>query len=300
MSSCLGIAPVRYNGSIIFDQNVEKLKRHVELIGVCPEVGMGLGVPRNPIALNMSPEGIRIVDTVTGRDYTDQMNSFSAGFIGALPEVDGFLLKSSSPSCGVKDAKLYGRDRRVLGKCDGLFTAILRRHFACLPIESERRLLNPDVKRNFYTKIFTIAYIRESLQKSSDPDDLVELHRNLKYVLMLYSPNALRELGRLVANRSRADLEELKREYKARALRALSRNPTISSYANVFLHIYGHLKGRIPASERGYVIKLVESLKTGRSDVKSVMLYFKGFVFRFGEEYLAEQRFLQPYPEDLD
>ncbi|MEM2024704.1 MAG: DUF523 and DUF1722 domain-containing protein [Desulfurococcaceae archaeon] len=300
MSSCLGVAPVRYDGNVVFDQNVEKLKKHVELFIVCPEMGIGLGTPRNPLALIKRPGGIRLVDTVKGSDYTDQLSSFSENLIKSLPEVDGILLKSSSPSCGVRDAKLYDQSRRVLGKRDGLFTAALREHFKYLPIESEKRLVNSEVRRDFYTKIFTIAYIREGLEISARSDDLVELHRSLKYLLMLYHPGVLKELGRMVARRSEADIEELKGEYRAKALKALSRRPSNNSYLSVFLHIYGHLKNKLAEEERRYVLKLLEDLKTGRSEVRALLVYFKGFIHRFGDAYLAEQRFLQPYPEELE
>lgn len=296
----MGIAPVRYDGNIIFDQNVEKLKMHVEFINICPEIGIGLKTPRNPLVLSKRPDGVRLIDTVTGDDYTYQLYEFSENFIKKLPEVDGFLLKSSSPSCGVRDAKLYDQNRKVIGKQDGLFTALLRERFKHLPIESEKRLINPDVRRNFYTKIFTIAHIRESLEKSNESSDLVDLHRGIKYILMLYHPGILKELGKIVAQRSGMNLESLKIEYKAGALRALSRNPSVSSYTNVFQHLYGHLKKLLLEDERRYILKLLEDLKAGRSDVKTLMVYFKGFIYRFSNAYLAEQRFLQPYPEELD
>lgn len=300
ISTCLGLAPVRYDGNIIFDEQVERLKKFVNFIGVCPEVGIGLGVPRNPLVLVAKSNGIKLVDTIKGGDYTEALVRFAEKFSNDLPEIDGFILKSASPSCGVKDAKIYDEHRRVVGKSDGLFTTYIRERFKNLPVESEKRLSNAHIRRNFYTKIFTIAYIRETLERARDLDDIVSMHRSLKYTLMLFHPGMLKHLGRLVANRSSMGIEKLKKEYREIVLRALVRNPTYKSYYSVFLHLYGHLKNDLSDGERRYVLKLLEDLKNEKIDVKVVMSYFKGFMYRFTDEYLSEQRFLQPYPDDLD
>lgn len=300
ISSCLGLAPVRFDGNIIYDEHVERLKRYVDFVGVCPEIGIGLGVPRNQLVLNAGSSGLRLVDTVTGVDYTSKLEYFAESFSNSVGEVDGFILKSGSPSCGVGDAKVYDENRRVRRKADGLFTMFIKNRFNYLPVESEKRLLNPDIRRNFYTKIFTIAYLREKLANIRDPDEIVAVHRSLKYLLMLFSPSILKELGRLVAERSSIQLGDLKRIYRERALRALHRSPSNRSYYSVFLHLYGHLRSKLSTSERRYVLKLLEDLKNERVDVKVVMTYFKGFTYRFNDEYLSAQRFLQPYPEDLD
>lgn len=299
-SMCLGFRAVRYDGSIIFDDLVEKLKKYVESIAVCPEVGIGLSIPRSPIFLLRSSGGVRLIDTATGRDLTQAMASFATGFLNGLGDVDGFLLKSASPSCGVGDAKVYGDGRKVVGRVDGLFTALLRRAMSLIPIESEKRLLNYFIRRNFYTRIFTLAYVRESLENATSSEDIVYLHRGLKYLIMLYHPGILKELGKLVADRENIGLEKLRRIYRERVMVALSKPISIRSYASVLQHIYGHLKRGLVYSERNYIIAMLNRLIEGREDLRTVLAYFKGFRYRFDDRYLAEQKFLQPYPEELD
>lgn len=300
VSSCLGLAAVRYDGNIIFDEHVERLKKHAIFIGVCPEVGIGLGVPRNPLVLSLRSGELRLIDTITGADHTDKLIRFAEEFSNNLQDIDGFILKSASPSCGVKDAKVYDTNRRVRGKSDGLFTSFIRGKHGDLPIESEKRLSSPDIRRSFYAKVFTIAYVRESLSNMQDPDEIVPVHRSLKYLLMLYHPGILKRMGRLVAERNRIQIDDLKREYRENLLRALSRNPGSRSYYSVFLHLYGHLKNELSDDERRYVLKLLDGLKNERVDIRVVISYFKGFIYRFRDPYMSQQRFLQPYPEDLD
>lgn len=300
ISECLGVSPVRYDGNIIFDQNVESLKRFVEYIPVCPEVGIGLGVPRNPLVINVTQQGFKLVDTVTGGDLTSLLNDYAERYLNGLPEVDGFVLKSSSPSCGVGDAKVYDPSGRVVRKVDGLFTAAVKSRYPLIPVESEKRLGNYEIKRSFYTKVFTIAYIRDSLSKATDREEVVSLHVGIKYLLMLHDPASLKNLGALVADRSRWSIEQLKELYKQTALRALAKKPTRSSYFNVFQHMVGHVKHRLNRDEKAYLLRLLDEFKKGRLDVKTVVSYLKGFIYRFQDAYLAKQRFLQPYPDELD
>lgn len=299
VSECLGFRPVRYDGNMNYDATVETLKKFAELIPVCPEVGAGLGVPRNPVILMRDGDRILLIDTGTGENFADRVNEFAKSFLGGLIGVDGFLLKSKSPSCGVGDAKLYGRGRAVIARSDGLFASIVRAVFPLLPIEGEKRLLKYEIRRNFFTRLFAIAELRETLS-NADAEELVKLHRRNKYLLMLYSPLALKTLGRLLAERKKRDPRELGEAYRDLFLRALTRRPPRGAYANVFTHIYGHIKEKLEHRERRYILTLIERYRRGIESLKTIMTYFRGFVHRFDEEYLAEQRFIEPYPEELE
>ncbi|MEM4852803.1 MAG: DUF523 domain-containing protein [Thermofilum sp.] len=61
LSACLGVKPVRYDGSMVFDTFVEALKKHVDFVAVCPEVGIGLGAPRSPLALTEESGRVELI-----------------------------------------------------------------------------------------------------------------------------------------------------------------------------------------------------------------------------------------------
>lgn len=299
VSECLGFRPTRYDGSIIHDKTVEVLKKFADLLPVCPETGIGLSVPRNPLVIVKEEDKILLVDTKTGEDFSDKMKKFAKSFISNLTEIDGFLMRSKSPSCGVGDAKIYGKNRITIGRSDGLFTMLMRSTYPLLPIENEKRLLKYEIRRNFFTKIFAIADLRETLSKNGI-EELVELHRRNKYILMLYSPRLLKVLGRLVAERSFMEPYKLRENYKRIFLEALSKNPGRKSYANVFTHVYSHIKENLREEEREYIRTLIEEYRMGRDLLKTLTVYFKGFIYRFMDKYLSEQRFMEPYPEELE
>jgi len=82
---------------------VKALKPKVNFIPVCAEMEIGLGVPRDPIRIVSIKGEQRLVQPTTGQDVTDKMRDFSTHFLSSLPEIDGFILKYRSPSCGFKD-----------------------------------------------------------------------------------------------------------------------------------------------------------------------------------------------------
>ncbi|MCX8171575.1 MAG: DUF523 and DUF1722 domain-containing protein [Candidatus Bathyarchaeota archaeon] len=190
VSECLGFRPVRYDGNMEHDETVETLRKYADLLPVCPEIGIGLGVPRNQLVIMKSDDITLLIDTKTGEDFSGRLERFTETFLNSLVDVDGFLLKSKSPSCGVGDAKVYGRGKVVVARSDGAFTRLVRKVFPLLPIESEKRLLKYELRRNFLTRIYSIADLRETLSRAG-VEDLVDLHRRNKYLLMLYSPRQL-------------------------------------------------------------------------------------------------------------
>ncbi len=156
ISQCLGFANCRYNGEIIRDEFVEKLRPHVEFRPVCPEVEIGLGVPREPIRVVAVSGELRLLQPATGRDITERMRDFAASFLASLQEVDGFILKSRSPSCGIHDVPIYASTEGVESTTvdSGLFARAVRERFPDLPIEDERRLEDDGIKREFLTRLF--------------------------------------------------------------------------------------------------------------------------------------------------
>ena len=155
VSKCLGFAPCRYDGSMISDERVQRMKGRVEFVPVCPEMEIGLGCPRDPIRVVLIRGREHLVQPSTGRDVTAAMRRFAETFLGGLGRVDGFILKSRSPSCGIRDVKVYARagDEDPLRRGAGLFAAAVLRRFPDAAIEDDERLRDAKVRRRFLGKL---------------------------------------------------------------------------------------------------------------------------------------------------
>ena len=109
ISACLLGAEVRYNGghkeSRLCSQS---LSEHFEFVPVCPEVGIGLGTPRQPIRLVGDAQSPRAVGTVQRElDVTDALRDYAERLAGELDDICGHILMQKSPSCGMERVKLY-------------------------------------------------------------------------------------------------------------------------------------------------------------------------------------------------
>lgn len=138
VSRCLLGGRCRYDGRVIRAPAVTRLGRRVDFVPVCPETGIGLRVPRGPLRLVKSGGRIRLVRARTGQDLTARMRRFSRSFLAGL-EPDGFMLKSRSPSCAVRDAAVFDAAGRVVAGT-GLFAAAAQARFPRLPVEDETAL----------------------------------------------------------------------------------------------------------------------------------------------------------------
>ncbi len=210
-SACLTGDRVRYNSRLVRNGFARKLMEYAEVLKLCPEVELGLGVPRGKIILYRRGGSLRLFQPATGSQLTRAMHRLSRRLLSALEEVDGFLLKSGSPSCGLSGTRVY-RDpwgRRYRGSGKGLFALEVLRRFPHLPAEDEERLKDKERRLRFLLIIFALAEFR-SLK------DPARFHSRVRSVLRVFAPGLERKLAE----------EEDYHAYRAVLLRALERVPT--------------------------------------------------------------------------
>ena len=152
ISRCLLGDDVRYDGRNKYEPSlIEQLSSRVEWIPVCPELEVGMGVPREPVQLVAGAlQPVRLVGTESGRDWTALMDAWAGERLAALKELglSGFVLKSASPSCGLRDVPVVAGDP---GR--GVFARALVAAMPDLPVEDEVRLRNPDLLKTFLRRV---------------------------------------------------------------------------------------------------------------------------------------------------
>jgi len=161
ISSCLLGQEVRFDGGHKRDRFLtDELGQYVEWVPVCPEVEVGMGTPREPLQLVRVGETTRMVTATTGFDYTDRMNDWARARVEALAreDLDGYVLKSKSPSCGAWNVKVTGESGSRAANGRGLFASALLERFPLLPVEEEGRLADPAVRSDFIARV--VAYRR--------------------------------------------------------------------------------------------------------------------------------------------
>jgi uncharacterized protein YbgA (DUF1722 family)/uncharacterized protein YbbK (DUF523 family) len=300
LSKCLALDACRYNGQLIRAPFVLQLMPFVELSPVCPEVELGLGVPRPPIRLVRRGESLQLYQPDTRRDVTHDMEDFTERFIGGLGDVDGFILKSRSPSCGIKDTKVYGGadDTQPLGRGAGLFGGAVLERFPRAAVEDEGRLTSYRLRHHFLTKLFARASFR-AVKTSGRMAELARFQTENKLTLMAYHQTELRALGRIVANPEKRPFAEVAAAYEEHLTHALERPPRNTSNINVMMHALGYVSDGLSAGEKRHFLHALDEYRAGRMSLSAPLVLLQSWIERFDQPYLREQTFLDPYPQEL-
>lgn len=300
VSRCLGFCNCRYNGDMISDKFVEKLKKYVNYITVCPEVDIGLETPRKPIRLILEKEKIELYEPHSGNVYTREMDEYSNEFFKSLEEVHGFILKGRSPSCGTKNVKLYLGKEKTIGskKSIGLFASYAIKNYPYLPIEEEGRLTNHAIREHFLIKVYIFFKFKE-VEKSNSIKELIKFHSNNKYLLMAYNRSQLKHLGQIVANDEKKHFNEIINDYEHHLGLAFSKIPRKGNYINTFMHIFGYFSDYLSKDEKEFVLDIFNKYKEDKIHMDVPLNILKTYAIKYNEEYLLNQTIWSSYPEEL-
>jgi uncharacterized protein YbgA (DUF1722 family)/uncharacterized protein YbbK (DUF523 family) len=267
---------------------------------ICPEMEIGLAVPRDPIRVILKHNKLRLVQPATESDVTDKMQQFCTTFLNQIHEIDGFILKSRSPSCGIKEVKMYPGSKKstALKKGSGFFGSAVLERFPNLPIDDEGRLRNFIIREHFLKRLFTLTRFR-SIKKTQKMKYLVQFQAENKFLLMAYNQKEFRIMGHIVGNHEKKHVSQVFAEYETHLLSALAKTPRYTSYINVFMHAMGHFSEKLNKQEKAFFLDLMKKYRSGRAPLRSDMDVLMSWGIRFGEKYLLDQTFFNPYPEEL-
>jgi uncharacterized protein YbgA (DUF1722 family)/uncharacterized protein YbbK (DUF523 family) len=280
---------------------MELMRPHTEMITICPEVEIGLGVPRNPIrVIGVKEEDRQLYQPESGRYFTEEMREFSKNFLENLPKIDGFVLKAKSPSCGIKDVKIYPREGKVAvaAQDKGLFGGAVLSAFPYSAIEDEARLTNFRIREHYLTKLFCISRFRR-LKENISMKRMVEFHTHHKLIFMAYNQKQMRVLGRIVANPEKKVISKLIRDYQKHLFLVFAKIPRYTSHINVLMHALGYVSKKVSSQERAFFLQLLEDYRHAHIPLSVPLGVMKSHLVRFQQKYLLDQYYFKPFPPDL-
>lgn len=302
ISSCLLGEPVRFDGNHKRDAYIlGTLGRHFEFVDRCPEVAIGLGVPRPTIRLSGDPEAPRAIGVRdSSLDVTDDLNRYSAAAVRELPPLCGYILKSKSPSCGMERVRIYREGPGQPRQGRGLFAAALMQAHPNLPVEEEGRLGDPDLRDNFLERVFAYRRWQELTADELTAARLQEFHRIHKLSLMAHGQEHYRRLGRRIAAIGReSDLEQAAEAYFADFMASLRHQATPRRHANVLMHLMGYLKRAIDSDDKAELLEVIDGQRLGLLPLSVPLALLKHHFRRHPNAYVADQVYLNPYPAEL-
>ena len=293
VSECLYGTKCRYDGQGYNDKVIQSLKDYVDIQTVCPELAIGLSIPREPIRIEMNKENeeYRLIDYNSKNDYTNQMTEFSEEFINVLDDIDGFILKSRSPTCGLKDAKVYycGNKCSIRSNENGFFSQKIIDKYDYLPIENEGRLKNYNIRDNFFTRIFFINNLKNN-------KNIIEFHKNNLLLLKSYDEESTNEVSDIL-NENR--MEDQVHQYKEKVLNIVSNQRKKENKLSIIIKVFEKYKNMLNEEEINMFNGLIESYENQRIPFSTLEVVIKMYATRFKDKDILNQTFFYPYPENL-
>jgi uncharacterized protein YbgA (DUF1722 family)/uncharacterized protein YbbK (DUF523 family) len=302
VSSCLLGEQVRWDGQHKRDAFLAgRLAAYAAYVPVCPEVELGLGVPRETIRLERRDGEVRLVAPRSGRDLTEDMRRYAGRRVAALEreDLDGYVLKKDSPSCGMERVRVWGGRGAPSRDGAGAFARALRERLPLLPIEEEGRLHDDALREAFVERAFAYRRLKDLLRGRWTLGQLVAFHAREKLLLLAHDPAAYRRLGPLVARAKGRPRADVAREYGAGFMGALARLATRGTHVNALQHAAGFFKDALAADERAELAEVIADYRRGLVPLVVPITLVRHHVRRAGVEWLRGQTYLEPHPKEL-
>ncbi|WP_394246310.1 YbgA family protein [Vibrio profundi] len=302
VSACVVGEKVRFDSGHKQSNFVTKeLTKVFSLIPICPEVGIGMSVPRPTIRLISNEERIALVETKDPtKDYTEQMLSYSRDKAKELinKELCGYIVCAKSPTCGMERVKIYAHSQATKSGV-GLYTQELQKAMPWLPIEEDGRLNDPVLKENFIARVYCLKDFYDSMEDAPSPGKIVAFHSRYKLTLMAHHPESYKKMGKLVANVKQYEPQEFFQLYRLALMEAISHKATRKNNTNTLMHIQGYFKRALDQVEKQELSKLIDDYRVGVLPLLAPLTLINHYLKKYPDSYLAQQRYLEPYPEEL-
>lgn len=302
ISSCLLGNAVRHNGGHKLSSYCrDTLGEWFDYRPVCPEMSIGLGTPRPTIRLVDAGEGPRAIQTGEPEtDLTADLQETARQFTNRYTDLCGFIFMEKSPSCGVWRVKRYNPAGNPLpADARGIFAATLMDKLPLLPVEEAGRLNDADLRENFILRIYTWHDWHTTGNAVRNAASLVKFWTRYKYLVLAHDEKAYRQIGRLVAQAGSSHMDALSSTFFEQLMTALAKPSTKSGNINALEHLRGFIKQDADSVEKNSLTRSISDYRHGIVPLIVPLALLRHLLDRHPAIYAHEQKFLQPYPDQL-
>lgn len=302
ISSCVLGQKVRFDGG---HKGSNFVKHHLakvfELSPICPEVGMGMPVPRPTIHVREINQHARLTDTKTGeKDHTQALQDFFDATRPVIPEFDGYILAAKSPTCGMERIKVYNEQGELLHrKGQGMYAQRLIQNFPNLPVEEDGRLNDQGLRESFIVRVYAHHEFRRQVLEQPKLNALIKFHSRYKFLVLAFHPESYQALGQLVAEASKQPLDTVLQEYLSLLMNALNRTSSRRKHTNVLMHLQGFFKKQLNKQDKHELNEQILKYRSGYVPLMAPVTLLKHHLQHHPNGYLEQQVYFQPYPEEL-
>jgi uncharacterized protein YbgA (DUF1722 family)/uncharacterized protein YbbK (DUF523 family) len=301
ISSCLLGQPVRYDGGRKYDPYINgTLNEYFDFIPICPEVAIGLPVPRPPIHLVRHEDQIRVLGIEDqSTDVTDALHAYGKKMGDELEQLSGYIFKSASPSCGLAQVDVSDEQGHTVDKAAGAFAHSLMKRRPLLPVEDEAHLGDARRRDNFIMRVFVYHRWQQMLAAGLSVARLQGFHADHKYLLMAHSQDDYQRLGQMLAGCDADNVKVISCLYIEELMTALKQPATREQHVNVLQHLLGYLKSQLDSDDKTEMLEVIGQYRDGLVPLIVPITLLKHHFRRHPNEYIERQVYLTPHPQEL-
>jgi len=300
ISACLVGEAVRFDASSKPSTFcIKELGNHVRYKSFCPEVAIGLPIPRKTIRQIQVDNLIQVSQPDGSGNVTHALKQYGKKVAKLTSSMSGYVFCAKSPSCGMERVKVYSPQGNSLpANGVGVFAQEIMKANPLLPCEENGRLNDPVIRENFVARIYAYRRWQQLESTGVTKHKLMQFHSFYKYTLMSHDLVAYKQLGRLLAQ-SDIDEQRMAQEYIAGFMSALTVKATRKKHANTLSHLQGYFSKKLTAIQRSELCQQINDYRLGLVPLLVPLTLIKHYLLLFPNQYLAQQAYLDPYPEAL-
>jgi len=305
ISACLVGQKVRFDGGHKRSAFcLDMLSEHVKFQSFCPEVAIGLSVPRPTIRLiehqsDDNKQLIALSQPDGSGDVTEKMTHYAEQVASSIDHLSGFVFTAKSPSCGMERVKVYQPNSNY-NRNDGigLFAQAVMQHNPNLPCEENGRLNDQQLRENFVLRIFAYHQWQQLEASGLTRHKLYQFQAKYKYLLMSHCGSGYAKLGKLLAQ-SEQPIELIAQQYIRLFMQALSQLATRKTHTNTLQHLQGYFSKMLNKRQKTELTAQIMAYRQGIVPLFAPLTLIKHYLNEFENQYLNLQVYFNPYPQSL-
>lgn len=302
----IGISACLLGENVRFDSSnkpsnfcIHELGNHVTYQSFCPEVAIGLPIPRPTIRQIKTNDIISVARPDGSGDVTQALAEYGKKVASLTKHLSGYVFCAKSPTCGMERVKVYSAKGNAL-ESDGIgvFAKEIMSANPLLPCEENGRLMDPLIRENFVARVYAYKHWQNIEASGLTQHKLTTFHSQYKYTLMSHDLVAYKQLGQLLANPD-LPLEVKAQTYIAGLMAALKIKATRKKHANTLSHIQGYFSKQLKSNEKQELCEQIEAYRKGLVPLVVPLTLIKHYLLHYPKDYIAKQAYLSPYPDEL-
>ena len=299
VSSCLLGNNVRFDGGHKKHKLItDCLSDFMQLKSICPEMGIGLSTPRSAIRLQKINNVTRLVQSNdTETDHTNKMNEYSKLVLEKYSDLDGFIFKKGSPSCGVwRVPVVTNNNGQRTYDGTGIFTQKFLELYPWIPVEEEGRLNDPHLSESFFERVYALRRWHDIENADQNLQGFINFHSSHKLMLMARNHREYQQLGQFVAATTAHNLKERRLVYINNFMDVLKLRTSKGKNVNVLMHIMGYLKKKLHPGDKQELISVFDSYRKNKMPLITPITLLQHHLKRYPSLYIQQQHYLAPCP----